>query len=220
MAKLTTQPKPDPNLLLAYINSAESENSKTAGVRQFFTQAFGKDNFTYESAAQGADGHVKGRLVVELKTKHDDWLPGFYQALHYQKRGLGFAHITVITHRFIGLWRLDKLPETARIFAHQALPILAPNEVGRELARKTTKALRQQILDAAQDGGFLFNHLKDDLDDRAKSATIACYAFAQKLRYLDQHRVPITPENFLDTIEEMQVFFNPKKPIEAVHAFI
>lgn len=219
MAKINSaaQPKADANLILAYINSNESENAKTAGVRQFFAQVFGKDNFTYESAANSADGYVKGRLVVELKTKHEDWLPGFYQALHYQKRGLGFAHVAVITHRFIGLWRLDKLPETARIFSHQALPLLAPNEVGRELAKKTTKALRQQILDAAQDGGFLFNHLKDDIDDRAKSATIACFGFLQKLRYLDQHRVPVMPESFLATIEEMQAFFD--KPIEAVHAF-
>ena len=128
-AKSTKLPKADTTLLLAYINSEESENAKTAGVRQFFTQVFGKDNLTYESAAQGADGYIKSRLVIELKTKHDDWLPGFYQALHYQKRGLGFAHIAVITHRFIGLWRLDKLPEAARIFAHQALPLMAPNEI-------------------------------------------------------------------------------------------
>lgn len=218
-AKSTKPPKADTTLLLAYINSDDSENAKTAGVRQFFSQVFGKDNLTYESAAQGADGHIKGRLVIELKTKHDDWLPGFYQALHYKKRGLGFAHVAVITHRFIGLWRVDKLPQTALIFSEQALPLLAPSETGRELARKTTKALKQQILDAAQDGGFLFNHLKDDIDDRAKSATIACFAFLQKLHYLDEHRVPVTPENFLTTIEQMQAFFDPAKPIEAVHAF-
>ena len=67
MAK--TLPKADTTLLLAYLNSGESENAKTAGVRQFFAQVFGKDNLTYESAAAGVDGYILTRRagLVQLR---------------------------------------------------------------------------------------------------------------------------------------------------------
>ena len=39
---------------------------------------YGKQ-FKVESDAEGADGYVEGKLLVELKTHTEDWLKGLYQ---------------------------------------------------------------------------------------------------------------------------------------------
>jgi hypothetical protein len=36
---------------------------------------------------------VEGKLLVELKTKSEDWLKGFYQGLHYRKLVLTFPNM-------------------------------------------------------------------------------------------------------------------------------
>jgi hypothetical protein len=47
--------------------------------------------FKKESDAAGADTYIEGKLLVELKSDSDDFLAGFYQALHYAKLGLTFS---------------------------------------------------------------------------------------------------------------------------------
>ena len=65
-----------------------------------------------ESAACGADVYIDGQLIVEAKTDFAQWLVGFYQALHYQKKyGLGYHTVMVVANEFIGIWKLNKLPE-------------------------------------------------------------------------------------------------------------
>ena len=102
--------KKELNQLKKYINGIESENASDYLVYPFFRKLFKNDKFKKQSAALGADIYIEGRLVIELKTKEEDWIQGFYQALHYNKKGLSFSALCVISHNFIGLWRLEKLP--------------------------------------------------------------------------------------------------------------
>ena len=85
-------PKPTPKAPAAeyariyqYITDPSPENAKAADVREFYRQLF-KDQFLYEANAENADGYVRGRMVVELKGKHDDWLPAFTRPCTTPKR--------------------------------------------------------------------------------------------------------------------------------------
>ena len=121
---------PDYSLVFRDITDPSSENAKGDYVRGFFRQLF-KDQFLCESDANGADGYVRGRLVIELKGDHDDWLAGFYQALHYgryssrEAEPLGYTHVVVLTFGFIGLWRITEIPDFAKRLANQTPPLEA-----------------------------------------------------------------------------------------------
>lgn len=204
---------PDTTLLARYITSDTPESSKSHFAKQYFDQLF-KGQVTNEALAGGADIYIAGRLVVELKNKQQDWLAGFYQALHYGKRGLSYNSVCVIAHRFIGLWRLEAIPSKAMEIARQAGPILAPNEAGVDNARKTNKALQRDILLAAS---YRFDNLGDAGDDFAQGTTHAAFALTKHLRNLETGRIQINPNNFISVIEEMKQFF--EHPIDAVHTF-
>ena len=68
-----------------YITTESAESSKDHLIFPLFKKVFGSKNFNKESEASGADIYINGRLIVELKTKYDDWVTGFFQACHYMK---------------------------------------------------------------------------------------------------------------------------------------
>ena len=197
-----------------YITDPSSEDAKASAVREFYSELF-KDQFTYESNASKADGYVRNRMVIELKGKHDDWLPGFYQALHYAKKGLGFAHITVLADNFIGLWRVNKIPDFAKRLANATPPLLAANEAGTENASKSkSKADKFAILATAD---FLYDEPNPDKVEVGKGPVTNAHVYLQKLRYLDEERIPVSLNTFLRVIEDMEPYF--PTALEAVHAF-
>jgi hypothetical protein len=197
-----------------YITDPSPENAKAADVREFYRQLF-KDQFSYEANAENADGYVRGRMVIELKGKHDDWLSGFYQALHYAKKGLGFAHITVLADNFIGLWRVNKIPDFAKRLANGTPPLLAASAAGTENASKSkTKADKVAILASAE---FLYDEPNPAKVEVGKGPVTNAHVYLQKLRYLDDERIPVSLNTFLQVIEALEQFF--LSPLEAVHAF-
>lgn len=204
-------------------NAGSSEIAKASDVREFFRQIF-KDQFLYETDANGADGYVRGKLVVEFKGVHEDWLAGFYQALHYGRYGggkgepLGYTHVVVLAYGFIGLWRITTIPEFAKRLANQTPPLVAPHQAGADNARRTrSKAEQQAILDAAL---FLFKEPKPELAEVGKGAYVNAHLFIQPMRQLrdgEDGRGAITLNNFMTVIEAMEAFF--PRPLDAVHAF-
>jgi hypothetical protein len=204
---------PDTTLLNRYISEDSPESSKSHLAKQYFEQLY-KNTVSTEAKAAGADIYVKDRLVVELKNKHQDWLSGFYQALHYSKKGLTYGAVCVIAYRFIGLWRLDSIPSKALELARQAGPLLAPSEVGVYNAVKTSKELKLAILHAAS---YRFDNLGDAGEDFGQGPTLAVYSLTKHLRNLDIGRIQINPNNFIAIIEEMKQYF--ERPIDAVHTF-
>ena len=82
-----------------YLKSDSNENARSPYLYPLFQKLF-KDKFKTESDACGADVFIDGALIVESKTDSSQWLDGFYQALHYQRRfGLAYNTIMVIANR-------------------------------------------------------------------------------------------------------------------------
>lgn len=196
-----------------YLTNESNEDAKRKFVYPLFNKLFG-EAFKTESDAEGADGYVAGKFVVELKSKPQDWVGGFFQAMHYEKKGLSFPTVIVLCQDFIAVWRLERIPEFAVILAHTTLASLAPNEAGKDLARRVNKAQAQEILDSA-----IFKMDSKDIAEAKKDLrfTLEIYNFLQILNNLDANRIAINPMNFIETIGLLKKYF--EKPIDAVHAF-
>lgn len=197
--------------LKMYLTKDASENAKDHLVFPFFQKLFRSDKFKRESDASGADMYIEGRLVVELKTKEEDWINGFFQALHYNKKGLSFSAISVISYKFIGLWRLDDLPGEINSIIAGSDPKKSANEIGRINANKCSKALKKQILSSAS---FLFEKEQTLFTEDVNTQLLE---YEDRLRNLDVLRNQINPGNFLRKIGLLKTFF--EKPLDAIHCF-
>jgi hypothetical protein len=203
-------------LFKKYLRSTDNEDARRPLLYPLFKKLFG-DKMKIESAACGADVYVDGQLIVEAKTDFSQWLEGFYQALHYQKKhGLGYHTVMVIANEFIGIWKLNKLPEYVTILSKTSDPHKAPNEIGKVNAKKTSPQIKRQIQEAA----FYWLTPKDLLGDifaGAKNITTESYEILKILKNIDSDRQIIGTHNFINSIERMKTMF--ATPIEAVHAF-
>ena len=199
-----------------YLKSESSEDARRPLLYPLFHKLF-KEKFRIESDACGADVYIEGQLVVEAKTDFSQWLEGFYQALHYHKRhGLTYNTIIVVANRFIGVWKLNKLPEYATVLAHTADAQKAPNVIGKENARKTQKAEAAKIKQEA----FYWlepRDLEGDIFAGAKNLTTESFEILKILNNLDSDRLQVNTHNFIDAIERLKPMF--EHPIDAVHAF-
>ncbi len=197
-----------------YITSNSNEDAKRPLIYPFFKKLFG-EKFKTESDAEGADTYIKGELLVELKTKQDQWLQGFYQGLHYSKKGLSFPAVCVLTKDFIGLWKLNDLPAFVKKNVANSDAQKAPNEIGVINARKTSKSEAIEILKTA----FFRISLKeyDGLFSEEKSLSIDLYEFLKVLKNLDSNRIQINTYDFINHIEYLKKFYDD--PIDAVHCF-
>ncbi len=192
--------------------NGSNEDANRPLVYSFFRGLFGK-HFLVESSAQGADGYIEGKLLVELKTSNRDWLKGLYQGLHYQKLGLSFPNICVIADHFVGLWKLSSLPKRVLKLAGEADSQLPPNKVGRINANKTKKATSDAIIKAT---AFLIE--KHEFSGLfAKDIDNVLRGFVDALRNLDKARIQVNLYNFLDQIDQLRMFFD--KPLDAIHCF-
>ena len=198
--------------LKQYILSESSEKATDHLVFPLFKKLFGK-KFLKESDAEGADIYIEGKIVIELKSSQKDYIQGFYQALHYEKKGLSFSAIGVITHNFVGIWKVSSIPEFAKVLVRTANPIKPANEIGRINARKTRIAQRKEIIDSAV---FQFNLTKED-DLFTETNFSALNQFVQVLKNLDSERLQINPTNFIQKIELLERFF--ENPIDSIHCF-
>lgn len=197
-----------------YITSDLNEDAKRPLIYPLFKKLFA-DKFKIESDAEGADTYIKGELLVELKSKYEQWLEGFYQALHYSKKGLSFTTVCVITKNFIGLWKFNDLPDFVRKHVAATDAQKAPNEIGNINARKTTKSEAIQILKSAF---FRINIREyDDLFSHERSIDVDLFEFLKVLKNLDSNRIQINTYDFINHIESLKKFYD--NPIDAVHCF-
>src|ERR1019366_6285464 len=86
--------------LREYLRSDSNEDAKRHLLYPLFKKLF-KDKFKIESDTHGADIYIEGQLIVEAKSNHSQWLEGFYQALHYQKK-FGLSSNTRSEERRVG----------------------------------------------------------------------------------------------------------------------
>ena len=199
--------------LKEFLTSSSSEDAKRHLIYPFFKKLFG-NKFKAESDAEGADGYVEGKLLIELKTKNADWLKGLYQGLHYQKLGLSFPNICVVSYNFVGLWNLEKIPQEVLDIAYGSDSQISPSVIGQRNARKTNSAIAGKTLDRCFflliKRDFTDTIFRDYVDTKLKS-------FTDILNNLDEARVRINLKNFIDHITLLQKYFDT--PMEAVHCF-
>ena len=199
-----------------YLRSESVENARRALLYPLFQNLF-KQRFKIENDAKGADVYIDGQLIVESKTQYKQWLEGLFQAIHYHRKfGLGFHTIMVIAREFVGIWKVNKLPEEAIRLSYQADINKAPNAIGKEIAKKCDKATIKAIHDSA-----LYwlepKNLQGDIFGGARNLLTESYEILKILKNLDSDRFLISTHNFINTIERMEAFFPTH--IEAVHAF-
>jgi len=203
--------------LKKYLYSDSNEDAKRPLLYPFFKK-LNPDKFKIESDACGADVYIEGQIIVEAKSHYSDWLDGFYQALHYHKKhGLVYSVVVVIAHKFVGIWKVNQLPEFAVIMAHTSDPQVAPNTIGKENTRKTAQLSKREIRDKA----IYWLEPKDLEGDyfagEAKSIDYEIYEILNILRNSGVERLQMNTRNFIDQIELLKKYF--EHPIDAVHAF-
>ncbi len=198
--------------LKEYLLSKSNEDAKRPLIYPFFKKLFSK-NFKIESDVGNADGYVPGKLIVETKTAHDDWLRGLYQALHYNKLGISAPYICIIAHKFLGIWKINELPKEVLKLADDSDSQKSPSETGKINANKTKPSVRSQIPKASH---FLLS--KGEFDGIfSKDIDVEIAAFLNTLKNLDEARVPIRLGNFITYIERLNQFFD--RPLDAIHCF-
>jgi hypothetical protein len=195
--------------LKEYLLSEKPEEQKRHIIYRYFEDLF-KEKFHEEK--NKADIYIDGQLLVETKSSFFDYLSGFYQALHYRKKGLAFSAISVIANKFIGLWKLDEIPDFAMKIANYSDPQKSPSEIGKVNAKKTNKSQNLEILKKAE---FLIR--PGDFEGIFKKGLTEIYAFQKLILNLDAKRLQIDTRNFIDEIEHFEKFF--EKKIDAVHCF-
>lgn len=206
--------------LKEYIKSDSNEDAKRPLLYPLFKKLY-KDKFKIESDANNADIYIEGTLIVEAKSNYSDWLAGFYQALHYQKKfGLAYSAIIVIAHKFVGIWKVNKIPEFAVIQAHSSDANIAPNKTGKQNARKTTNQSKKEIQNSAiywlEPKNLNLNFFTEK-EKGAKSLEYEIHEILNVLKNIDSERIQINTHNFIHSIEYFKKFFD--NPINAVHCF-
>ncbi len=206
--------------LKEYIKSESNENAKSPLLYPLFKKLY-KDKFKIESEAQNADIYIEGTLIVESKTHFSDWLSGFYQAIHYQKKfGLAYTTIFVIAHKFVGIWKVNKIPEFAVILSHSSDAVVAPNKIGKLNAKKTSNKNKKEIQESAiywlEPTNLDLNFFREK-DKGAKSIEYEIHEILNILSNIESDRIQINTHNFIQSIEYFKQFF--ENPIDAVHCF-
>ncbi len=195
-----------------YLLNPGGEKAKDYLTFPLFKKLFGI-KFKKESNAEGADIYVEGKLLVELKSGLDDWRKGFYQALHYAKKGLSFSAVCVVAQKFVAIWKVNSIPDYAKRLSAEADASAAPNDIGVQNARRTTKAQATEILNTTY-----FRLLPQDLEGLFKrDFDTALPEFVQALKNLEAERIQINTHNFIDHIAQLEKFF--VDPLDAVHCF-
>ncbi len=203
-----------------YIKSDRNEDAKRPLLYPLFKKLY-KDKFKIESDAGNADVYVEGTLIIEAKTNFNDWLTGFYQALHYHKKfGLAYSTVIVIAHKFVGIWKVNQIPEFAVIKAHKSKANIAPNKIGKLNAKETSNKDKSEIQNSAVywlDPKSLDLNFFTEKDKGARSIEYEIHEIFNILKNINSDRIQINTHNFIQSIEYFKQFF--ELPMDAVHCF-
>lgn len=194
-----------------FIESEQSENAKDYLIFPLFKKIFESKDFKKQTEASGADLYIEGKLIVELKDKYDDWCSGFFQAAHYQKKGLTFSTICVISYHFVALWKLKDLPKEIHSIISKSDSQIAPNEIGKINSKKLSKAQKNLLLQSAT---FTIDEYNYGMFNDIK---VLLLEFLDYLKNLDSTKLQINPQNFIHIIESMENYFD--NPMDAIHCF-
>ncbi|MBX7153358.1 MAG: hypothetical protein K1X91_00255 [Bacteriodetes bacterium] len=203
--------------LKQYLIGTGNENSRDDYALNYFRNLFGK-SFKKQSDAANADGYVEGKLIIELKTEHVQWLEGLFQALHYQKKGLTFTTVVVLARHFAGIWQVSRLPEYVTDLANNTAHTISASEAGKVNASKCKRNNRdKEILKTGYIiAGVTFKEsmFTEDIDTGLQPYLLE---FHERLQHLDAVRQQINKDNFIRKVGFLRKFFS--KPIDSIHFF-
>jgi hypothetical protein len=126
--------------------------------------------------------------------------------------------IIVIAHKYIGIWKIKNLPEFVVKIYKTSDANKAPNVVGKENAKRLSKAEEQKVKEAA-----IYwlepKEIKLSISDKGEGRLLELesYQILNFIKNSDANRLQVNPRNFIDTIEQLKQFF--ENPIDAVHCF-
>jgi hypothetical protein len=204
-------PKSEYDQLKKFIFSKSTESAKDYLVFPLFHKLF-SSKFKKENDASGADIYIEGKLVVELKSDYGDYLQGFYQALHYGKLGLSFSSICVMANKFIGIWKINDIPDVAKRLSADADAQTPPNIIGALNASRINKGQSNEILKSA-----MFKLVPADFEGFfERDFDTSLHEFVQVLKNLDTERRQVNRHNFIEYIELLKKFFDD--PLDAIHS--
>jgi hypothetical protein len=179
----------------------------------YFRELLG-DSFQRQSEARNADGYVAGSLVLELKGRTKDWLAGLFQALAYRNEGLDFAQVVVGAKSFLAVWQVSDIPEALR--EEIAAATGAPNQIGRDFARRYADKAAELLPLASWNGSDLFTPL---FQSQTELSAERIAVFEQTLLRGRRVRQRVTLRNFANVLRQMVPYFDAGDPVKAVRAF-
>lgn len=194
----------------AYLSQDRERNEDL--VLSYFRNLY-PDSFERQSDAAMADGYVAGHFILEIKGDRNDWLPGLFQGLCYEKKGLSFKLVVVVAEGFLGIWDKSNIPLEIRDFILEESG--APSSVGRKTAQKF-KSKGRTLLEKAT---WLLPVSNDLFNSSDATFNLTLASFEKSLKSSKKKRIEITTKNFNKILPEMKEFFDPNLPIKAVRAF-
>lgn len=198
--------------LLSYLCQPHERANEDMAIG-YFRELFG-DSFQRQKEAKKADGYVAGAFVLELKGRTKDWLAGLFQGLAYQNEGLDFAQVVVGAKNFLAVWQVSDVPDSIR--TEVAAATGAPNDVGREFARRYAGKSAELLHLASWSGSDMFSPL---FQHQPELIAERVAGFEDTLRNGRRVRQRITLRNFAGVLREMVPYFEPGNPVKAVRAF-
>lgn len=201
--------KKEVNSIIQYLRDGKEEQNRNL-VYPLFEALFPKD-YTIEN--DDSDIYIPATLLVEIKTHYTSFLDGFFQGLHYAKKGLSFPSLCVITREFIGLWKKSDIPDFAIKLSKEADAQLSASSIGRNIAKSVSDGERNEILQSATFKIIPseFRNLRDDEHERI------ILEFIEQIKTLDKGRIQINERNFISHIALLKRYF--KEPMDAIHCF-
>lgn len=192
--------------------SAPHEKANEDLALGFFRHEFG-EAFTRQKEAKFSDGYVSGHFLLELKGARSDWFKGLLQGALYH-RDLDFGSVVVIAKGFLGVWRVDAMPEGVMAVVHATKGAAS---AGAEDLAKEWKHRKEDFLRSAS---YLMKEemlVDGGLFQRADMVVDAVTEFLTVLRTGKRVRLKLTPANFTKVLRGMVPFFS--EPLKAVRAF-
>lgn len=219
-----------PEAILSYVANADNGEKRTeAGIKYWFEQNV-PGHLTEDSSVEGApDGYTPGWLVLELKSKKENWLEGLFQGL--SRSSLNFKMLVVVAHRRLLIfpgpkevgpdWSEQKISQWNAIVREARTLGTSPNKVGKQLAAKYKTKGRIFI----EFSTFQWSPEDDEgaLITASQTADEAISVFHAMVTSFERSsaRVEITPRNFAEILRSLLPFFDEalEKKFEVVHGF-
>lgn len=216
----------DDAILQFIANAHKGERKKEAGIKYWFEQTIPGHETEEGKGSKGVpDGYTPGWLLLELKSKENDWVEGLFEGL--SRKELSFKLLVVACHKTLMVfpdvheppedWSKEKKRDWKWIVDQTHKVTGAPSAIGKKMA-KSFKGGKTDILRSYAIFKWSTN---EELSHQTPKQAIK--AFKKLVTSLDpsKARIRISPNNFSRVLKSLLPFFNEElsEKFEVVHGF-